>query len=183
LILVGIGANLPSPRFGPPRATCGAALASLAGRGVRVVRCSTWFRSAPVPPSGQPWFVNAVVEIETARPPADLMEALLAVERDFGRERTMRNAARILDLDLLDYQARVSPPGEEPVLPHPRLRERAFVLVPLKELAPMWRHPATGETVDALIAALPRDQMAEPMPPAAGLFATEWGEKAGASKI
>jgi 2-amino-4-hydroxy-6-hydroxymethyldihydropteridine diphosphokinase len=93
------------------------------------------------------------------------------------------NAARVLDLDLLDYESRVSAPGEEPVLPHPRLRGRAFVLLPLSDLAPDWRHPATGETVAALIAALPRDQVAQPLPPAAGLFGSEWREKAGPSRI
>lgn len=174
MIFIGVGANLPSPRFGPPRATCGAALAALAAAGIAVTRCSRWYRSAPVPPSDQPWFVNAVAEVATAVSPAEIMAVLLQIERDFGRRRGVPNAARILDLDLLDYHGRTSRPGEEPFLPHPRIQERAFVLLPLSDLAPDWRHPMTGVPVAALIAGLPKDQVAEPIAPASGLFGTEW---------
>lgn len=178
MIFIGIGANLPSPRFGPPRATCGAALAALDAAGIAVTRCSRWYRSAPVPPSDQPWFVNAVAQVTTAMTPADVMAVLLRIEEDFGRRRGVPNAARLLDLDLLDYHGRVSAPGEEPVLPHPRLHERAFVLLPLRDLAPDWRHPASGAAVAALIAGLPPDQAIEPMAPGSGLFGTEWPQTA-----
>jgi len=174
LIFIGVGANLPSPRFGPPRATCGAALAALTAAGIVVERCSRWYRSAPVPPSDQPWFVNAVAEVATSETPAEIMAVVLRIERDFGRRRGVPNAARILDLDLLDYHGRTSRPGEEPFLPHPRIQERAFVLLPLRDLAPRWHHPTTGVPIEALIAGLPKDQVAEPIAPASGLFGTEW---------
>ena len=103
MILIGLGANLPSPEHGPPQATLAAALDALAARGARVLRRSPWYESAPVPPSGQPWYVNAVAEVESRLSPPALLDALLAVEAGFGRTRGARNASRSVDLDLLDY--------------------------------------------------------------------------------
>jgi 2-amino-4-hydroxy-6-hydroxymethyldihydropteridine diphosphokinase len=164
VILVAIGANLTHPRFGPPRATCEAALAALAETGVTVVRRSRWYRSAPVPASDQPWFINGVAELRSGLDPAGLLAVLHRIEADFGRERRERNEARLLDLDLLAYDDVVSGPGEVPVLPHPRLAERAFVLLPLTELAPDWHHPASGRPLAELLRALPPDQVIEPIP-------------------
>jgi len=163
VILIALGANLPSPRYGTPRQTCEAALAALAARGVRVRRRSRWYRSDPVPPSGQPPFVNGVAEVETDLPPAGLLALLHEIERDFGRVRRRRNEARVIDLDLLAYGERVSAPGEAPELPHPRLAERAFVLLPLMDLAPDWRHPVSGRRAADLAADLPPGETAEPL--------------------
>src|SRR5689334_11276919 len=102
-ILVAIGANLPSPSHGPPRATCEAALAELVHRSLRIVNRTRWYESAPVPLTDQPWYVNGVVAIETSLSPESLLALLHEVERLFGRERREVNAARILDLDLLAY--------------------------------------------------------------------------------
>lgn len=163
MILVAIGANLPNPRFGTPRETCEAALAALADSGVKVRRRSRWYRSAPVPPSDQPWFVNGVAVLETTLKPADLLALLHRIEADFGRVRRVRNEARVIDLDLLAYDDRVSGPGETPVLPHPRLAERPFVVQPLAEIAPDWRHPRDGRTAREMLAALPQEGLAEPI--------------------
>jgi 2-amino-4-hydroxy-6-hydroxymethyldihydropteridine diphosphokinase len=165
VILVGLGANLENPLHGPPRETLAAALARLEEAGVAVRARSPWYRSAPVPLSDQPWYVNAVAEVATERSPAELLELLHAVERGLGRVRGMRNAARSADLDLLDYDSLVSEPGTVPALPHPRLHERAFVLLPLRDIAPSWRHPQLGRSVGELIAALPSDQTAERLAP------------------
>jgi 2-amino-4-hydroxy-6-hydroxymethyldihydropteridine diphosphokinase len=162
LIVIAIGSNLPSPEFGPPRATCEAALAALSRRGLHIVRRSRWFESAPVPPSDQPWFVNGVAVVQTSLPPGDLLALLHETERRFGRERRDANAARILDLDLIAYGDLVRTDAP-PLLPHPRLRERAFVLLPLAEVAPDWRHPADGRTLSAMIAALPAGQSIRPL--------------------
>jgi len=161
-ILIAVGANLPSPVYGQPRSTCEAAVAELARRGLQIVGRSRWFESAPVPVSDQPWYVNGVVAVETDLPPAELLALLHDVEREFGRERREINAARVLDLDLLAYGdlIRQDPP---PILPHPRLAERAFVILPLADLAPEWRHPVTGQSVAALCAALPAGQSIRPM--------------------
>src|SRR5579863_5749882 len=159
MILVALGANLPSSEFGAPPASLEAALRLLEGESVRVKRCSSWYRSAPVPPSDQPWYVNGVAAVETMRSPAELLAALHRIEARFGRMRRERNEARVLDLDLLAYHDRMSRHGDPaPELPHPRLHQRAFVLVPLAEIAPDWRHPRLGLTVEEMVGRLPEGQ-------------------------
>jgi 2-amino-4-hydroxy-6-hydroxymethyldihydropteridine diphosphokinase len=163
MILVGLGGNLPHPVHGEPRATLEAAFAVLERHGLKIGTRSRFYTTAPVPASDQPWFVNAVGRFETALPPAAVLTALHAVEAEFGRVRGEPNARRCLDLDLLAYDERVSPGGGgEPILPHPRMHERGFVLYPLRDVAPDWRHPVLGRRVDELIAALP-DGEARPL--------------------
>jgi 2-amino-4-hydroxy-6-hydroxymethyldihydropteridine diphosphokinase len=160
-ILIGIGANLPG-RHGSPRDACEAALVRLTDAGVHVVRRSRWYESAPVPASDQPWYVNGVIVVETTLDPAGLLALLHRIEAEFGRERRERNEARVIDLDLLAYGTRVSDGPEAPLLPHPRLHERAFVLLPLAEVAPGWTHPRSGRRVGDLVAQLPAGQTARP---------------------
>ncbi len=160
MILIGIGGNLPAPGYRTPLETCRAALALL-GSECRLRRQSAWYTSAPVPPSRQPWFVNAVAEIETAASPHALLQMLHDVEARFGRIRRRRNAARTLDLDLLDYDGLVQASDGGPTLPHPRLHERGFVVIPLSEIHPDWRHPVSGLTAAALRRAIGPDQKVE----------------------
>jgi len=160
-VFIGLGANLPHERFGSPRQTLEAALAELARRGVRTVRVSPWYRTAPVPASDQPWYVNAVAEVASDLPADALLAELHAVEAAFGRARTVPNAARPIDLDLLDFHGEIAAGGPgRATLPHPRMTDRAFVLLPLADLAPEWRHPVSGLSVRTLIEALPADQIA-----------------------
>lgn len=163
MILVGIGSNLPLHAAGTPLASCKAALSALAASGIAVRALSGWYRTAPVPVSDQPWFVNAVAEVETALSAIDLLEVLHRIEADLGRVRSVPNAARVIDLDLLDVDGAVTSPEARPALPHPRLADRAFVLLPLRDVAPGWRHPVTRRTIDALIEALPVGQGIERM--------------------
>lgn len=169
MILLGLGANLPSARYGPPRETLLAALAALEAEGVRVVARSRWYDSAAWPDPGQPRYWNAVAAVETAIGPVLLLALLHRIENAFGRVRGVQNAPRTVDLDLLDHDGMVREGPEPPVLPHPRMAERGFVLLPLREMAPDWRHPVTGSTVDALISALPEGQDVRPrrLPPGA----------------
>lgn len=128
---VGIGANLEDPA-----ARVRGAFASLDGmRDTRVLKRSSLYRTAPLGHRAQPDFVNAVAELDTTLAPGELLAGLQAIEARAGRTRSFRNAPRTLDLDLLLYGAqRIDEPGL--VVPHPRMQERAFVLVPLLELAP-----------------------------------------------
>jgi 2-amino-4-hydroxy-6-hydroxymethyldihydropteridine diphosphokinase len=161
-IFLGVGANLTHERYGAPRQTLEAALAELRYHGVQTLRISPWYRTAPVPPSDQPWYVNAVAEVASDLPADALLAQLHAVEAEFGRRRTVPNAARPIDLDLLDYLGEIAAGGPgRATLPHPRLTGRAFVLRPLADLAPDWRHPVTGQPISALLADLPADQVAE----------------------
>ena len=151
-IFIGIGGNLSSERFGPPQKTLRAAVAALPQHGVEPLRQSRWYRSAPVPASEQPWFVNGVVAVATSLEPAELLCVLHEIENEFGRRRRRRWEARPLDLDLLDHGGRIEAGTVR--LPHPRLHERAFVLLPLKEVAPTWIHPKSGLSIDQLCARL-----------------------------
>jgi 2-amino-4-hydroxy-6-hydroxymethyldihydropteridine diphosphokinase len=160
-VFIGIGSNLPSSPGGPPRATCEAALLALADAGVTVLRRSRWVRSAPWPPSDQPWYVNGVAEVRTRLDSQALLGVMLGIETQFGRVKSIPNASRCLDLDLLAFHDEISRPGGAVDLPHPRMHERGFVLLPLAELAPGWRHPVSGMTVEALIQALPEGQAVE----------------------
>lgn len=156
MIFVALGGNLPSSH-GTPRQTCEAALKVMQTHGLMIAAVSRWYSSAPVPHSDDPWFFNAVVRIQTDLPPLKVMEKLLEIECLFGRKRSVANAPRTLDLDLLAYDDMMI---DESVLtvPHPRLVERAFVLLPLADIAPDWRHPVTGDSIRTLISRLPEEQ-------------------------
>ena len=157
MILIGLGANLPGPGGKPPEATIRAGFDALDDAGIQVRVRSRLYRSAPVPASDQPWFVNAVVLVDTRLEPAALLAALHRIEARFGRTRRKRWEARILDLDLLAYGS-LRQTGRNRarglIVPHPRLHERAFVLLPLAEIAPDWRHPGTGAALSDMIEAL-----------------------------
>jgi 2-amino-4-hydroxy-6-hydroxymethyldihydropteridine diphosphokinase len=161
MILVAIGANLPGLLGRPPIETCRLAAAALdALPGLRLRALSRWYLTAPVPPSGQPSYVNAVAVLQcepgTASPdPGVLLATLQAIETRHGRIRAEPNASRPLDLDIIamgqgGQLVRTTP---DPVLPHPRVHERAFVLVPLLDVAPGWVHPVLRRSVRDL----PRD--------------------------
>ncbi len=151
---VSIGGNLPCDNRTALQ-LCVAASSSIARMtGVADAVLSPWYSSAPVPPSDQPRFVNGVIRFTFAGDPARLLAALQALERKAGRIRSVPNAARTLDLDLIDSAARLS---DDPALtlPHPRAHLREFVLRPLRDVAPNWVHPRLGHTVGALLASLP----------------------------
>ena len=163
LTLIGIGGNLDSPRWGSSRETLLAALAELGREGVTICARSAWYRSEPVPPSDQPWFINAVAAVETALDAVGLLAVMQAIETRFGRVRGMRNEARIVDLDLLDHRGeRID--TESLILPHPRLHQRRFVLEPLAEIAPKWHHPVLGKTARQLLAGIADKQPVERLP-------------------
>ncbi|MEA1676268.1 2-amino-4-hydroxy-6-hydroxymethyldihydropteridine diphosphokinase [Nitrospirillum sp. BR 11163] len=159
MILVGVGSNLSVPGIGGPRDVVAAAVRALGHEGLTVAAVSPWYRSAPVPVSDQPWYVNGVLRVETGLDAPALLAVLHRVEAAFGRVRRQVNEARGLDLDLLAYHAEIR--SEAPVLPHPRMDQRAFVLLPLRDIAPAWRHPVSGLGMADLVAGLPAGQVTE----------------------
>lgn len=152
MILIALGSNLSSPA-GDPVDTLRAALAYLAKNGVAPVAVSRFYRTPAWPDPSDPAFVNAVARVMTELSPSELIAGLHETEIAFGRERNACNAPRTLDLDILDYGGRVE--QGPPVLPHPRMEVRPFVLIPLRDVAPDWYHPVSGKSVDALLAAIP----------------------------
>jgi 2-amino-4-hydroxy-6-hydroxymethyldihydropteridine diphosphokinase len=152
MILVALGSNLPLEGAAPQQ-TLEAALAAMADEGIEVRARSRFYSTAPVPASDQPRYVNAVARVETSLDPEALMAALHRIEARFERRRGPPNASRTLDLDLIDHDGRVM--NGALILPHPRAHLRGFVLLPLAEVAPGWRHPASGQSVAELIASLP----------------------------
>ena len=156
-LFIGLGANLTPDGYTSPREGCIAAVSALADEGVHLAALSHWYESAPVPISDQPWYLNAVAEATTELDATSTLAALHHIERRFGRVRIERNAARVLDLDLLDFAGMVVD-SSNLALPHPRMHERAFVLLPLRELRPDWVHPVSGIAIQDLIAMIPADQ-------------------------
>jgi 2-amino-4-hydroxy-6-hydroxymethyldihydropteridine diphosphokinase len=147
---IGMGANLPS-RMGPPEATLAAAASHLESLG-RVVARSSLYSTQPVGFADQPRFLNAVVVLETGLDPHALLEGLLRIEHEFGRDRSagIRNGPRTLDLDILVFgDLAVSEPGLE--LPHPRMLERGFVMIPLAELASKYKMAKRLQTINQLL--------------------------------
>lgn len=160
MIIVAFGAN-QNGAYGAPIETYNQALKSLDERGLKIVKQSSLWQTSPVGITDeQNDYTNAVFEIETDQSPHEILEVLLAVEAEFGRKRTIRNAPRSIDLDLICYNDEVV---NEPnlTLPHPRTHERGFVLWPLQEISPNWSHPVSGKGIQDLIEVLPDDQTAE----------------------
>ena len=162
MILVAVGANLPAGADSTPLDTCRRAVDALrAIPGLRVEAVSSWYETDPVPPSGQPPYVNGVVRLEGRIDPAALLAALHAIEDGHGRTRAERNAARTLDLDVIAMDGGTTHAGDlvrtapDPVVPHPRAHLRGFVLEPLRDVAPGWQHPVLHRSVEQLVAELP----------------------------
>lgn len=150
---LGIGANLSISGHDNPKSGCLAAIDQLVQKtGLTVLNISPWYRTEPVPVSDQPWFYNAVVAIETTLTPEQLITAIHAVESEMGRVRMERNEARVIDIDIVDFAGQIR--ADNPVLPHPRMHQRAFVLYPLRDLEPAWVHPVTKQTLAVLISEL-----------------------------
>ena len=151
MILIGLGANLPS-EYGTPAETLEVAKKALNDHGVSIVKASPTYLSAPVPVSDAPWYANAVVVVETELTSRVLLTSLNSIEAEFGRIRTYRNAPRILDLDIVAFNEEViGNEGSHLCLPHPRMHDRAFVLKPLMDIVPTWRHPVLKLSVSELV--------------------------------
>lgn len=167
MILIAFGANLPHPELGPPPATFNAALAELQAGGLTLQKRSGLYTGKAVGPGEQPDYMNAAARFSANLTPQDVMRLLLDVERKLGRVRDVRWGPRTLDMDLIAHGSHILPDVErwrvlaggedtvEPlVLPHPRAHLRIFVLRPLHDIAPDWRHPVLSQTATELLAEL-----------------------------
>lgn len=170
--LVALGANLPTSTRAPIE-HLRYALEVLEGESVSLAALSLWYSTPAFPVGSGPDYVNAVAKFKTGLDAYELIELLSKTERKLGRIREDRWGARVCDLDLLSFEDRILPDiqtyqkwldlpldrqkSETPselILPHPRIQDRAFVLIPLRDVEPNWVHPVSGQTIDALIAAL-----------------------------
>lgn len=177
--LIALGSNQPS-ELGDPREVVNEAVQSLVAFYQTIRGVSPLYKTQAFPPGSGPDFVNAVVSIETEDPPEVVIKTLHKIEKTMGRTRDARWEPRILDLDLIAHGTHVLPDSQthagwrelsleqqmarapdELILPHPRAHERAFVLIPLADVAPDWVHPALGLTVPQMLDALPEGQKEE----------------------
>lgn len=176
---IALGSNLGNGPANPLK-TIESALKQLVQNSCTLRRVSRFYSTPCFPAGAGPDYINACVIVAYDGPPAQILALLHRIEADFGRERVQRWGSRTLDLDLLVCGQTVLPSQtghaqwrdlpledqkirapQELILPHPRLQERAFVLVPLCDIAPDWRHPILGQTVREMTAALPADLCAE----------------------
>ena len=157
-IVISIGSNRAGP-FGPPLSSCRRAVAEIAALPfLGGCKISNWYDTEPVPKSMQPNFINgiAVFASDPGLDPAALLHALQQIETSGGRVRAEPNGPRTLDLDIIAMGSVVRE-APDPILPHPRMHLRRFVLEPLRDILPGWRHPVLGADLDALLARLPPD--------------------------
>ena len=156
MMLIALGANLPGIDGASPLQTCDHAARALRGiAGLRLAAISPWYETTPVPPSGQPPYINGVARLEGTIDPVTLLSALQAIEQGHGRVRSEANAARTLDLDIVAMGGLIRA-APDPVIPHPRMHMRPFVLRPLLDVAPDWWHPVLQKSARTLLSALPQ---------------------------
>ena len=158
LAYIGIGSNL-----GNALANCLQAIQAITSdRRNRMVGCSPFYKTEPVGKKDQDWFVNGVIAMVTDFHPRELMKFLLTIEKEMGRERGERWGPRVIDLDILFYGDQVlNEPGLQ--VPHPRLHERRFVLIPLKDIAPYLEHPLLAKTISQILADLGEGEKVLPL--------------------
>ena len=156
-IIIGIGANLIPNGFSTVQDGLFAAMKMLNEYEIEEIQCSSWYETSPVPKSDQPLFTNAVFSATCNAVPHQLLSYLNDIEGRIGRIRTKRNSARVIDLDILDFNS-MHIETENLIIPHPRMHLRAFVLIPLQEIRKDYIHPVTKEPILTLIKKLPADQ-------------------------
>jgi 2-amino-4-hydroxy-6-hydroxymethyldihydropteridine diphosphokinase len=150
MIIIAIGSNLISSKYKSSIDACEASIDMMLDHKITLVDKSSWYISEPIPVSSQPNFINGVILINTILNSHDLLIKLKAIETQMGRIRSTKNANRIIDLDIISYNDEITETNLL-TLPHPRLADRAFVLMPISELVPDWRHPLTNISINTML--------------------------------
>ena len=153
MIFLGIGSNLSSS-FGDRFANIDLSIFHLKSSNIKIVKKSSFYETPSYPDASNPKFINDVVSVETNLSAVDLMSLLISIERKIERERKVKNAPRTCDIDILDYNGQIIQAeydDKEFLIPHKKLSKRNFVLYPLKEISPKWKHPETNELIEDLI--------------------------------
>ena len=163
MILIGLGSNLTTEQYTTSSDVINAALSALENENIQIDLCSDFYETEPVPVSDQPWYINAVAKIKTDLGAKELLNRLHTIEEKIGRVRRDRWEARIIDIDLLCYGDLVLPNKanwhslasdankKQMIVPHSRMHERNFVLIPLLEIAPLWVHPVFNKNTRQLL--------------------------------
>ena len=146
---VALGANLKKNKNLSLQENIQNALKYFPEQSIKLIEMSNWYKSEPFPKLNQPWYINAVAKIATNKSPENLLNSLHKIEDSFGRKRNKLNESRTLDLDLIDFNGIVK--KENPILPHPRMHLRKFVLLPLRDVEPQWLHPCFKTKINKLL--------------------------------
>ena len=153
MIFLGLGSNLSS-KFGDRFTNINLAISFLEGYGIKVIKKSSFYETPSYPNKENPKFINVVILVETILPPVDLMSVLIFIEEKLERKRGKKNDPRTCDIDIIDYNGQILNlkfNNSEFTLPHNELTKRNFILFPLQEISPKWKHPKTKDIVDDLL--------------------------------
>ena len=153
MIFLGLGSNLSS-KYGDKFANIGLAISFLEAYGIKLIKKSSFYKTPSYPDRENPKFINVVILVKTNLPPIDLMSVLVFIEEKLERKRVKKNDPRTCDIDIIDYNNQIFNlkfNNLDFTLPHKELTSRNFVLFPLQEISPMWKHPKSKETIDNLI--------------------------------
>ena len=153
MIFLGLGSNLSS-KFGDRFANINLAISFLEGYGIKVIKKSNFYETPSYPNKENPKFINVVILVETILPPVDLMSVLIFIEEKLERKRGKKNDPRTCDIDIIDYNNQIlnlKYNDLDLTLPHKNLSARNFILFPLQEISPNWKHPKTNEIISFLI--------------------------------
>ena len=159
MILLGLGSNLSSS-FGDRFQNINLAVSALEGYGIQLKKKSSYYESLSYPNKRNPKFINIVIEIETHLPPEDLASLLIFIEESLERKRKEKNDPRTCDIDIIDYNNQIidfTYKNLDFTVPHKKLIYRNFILYPLQEILPDWKHPKTKELISVLIENLPKE--------------------------
>ena len=149
-LIIAIGANIKNPHGQKPIETCESAMHELTKFSIKILKISSWYLSEPIPKSNHPNYYNSVIQCSTFLDEKKVLNVLKIIEKKLGRTRKKKNYSRCIDLDIIDFNKRVKK-SLMLTIPHPRMHERKFVLLPIHEINPFWTHPLLKKNVKHLI--------------------------------